>query len=79
MKAQKPREPLVMPREPRPKQFDTRLLDQLESYIHQYRYWHADTPPDGAPATFVIDQRETYRVGLREAAIRVAKALDGIA
>lgn len=61
----------------RPKQLDSRLLDQLECLCSEYRYWHSDKV-DGLPVGYRIEQREAIRVRLREAAIRAAKALNGL-
>lgn len=61
----------------RPKQFDSRLLDQLECLCDEYRYWYSDKVDD-LPVGYRIEQREAIRVRLRETAIRAAKALDGL-
>lgn len=64
-------------REKRPKQFDTRMLDRLESYISQFRYWHSDRadPVDVYPYGYIESQKEAYRMELRNAAQAVAEAL----
>ena len=67
----------VMPREPKlpthGTRFDTRLLDQLEGYSGQYRYW-LDYMGD-LPLDYVGQQREAAREHLISAALTVAARL----
>lgn len=70
----------------RPKQFDTRMLDRVESYASQYRHWlNYDNTYASYPAeiragcaddiAYVHQQQEAWRVRLMTEAQAVANEL----